>query len=167
MPLVRLKMYDLKLIRLLALFQIATLIIIIICCIGWKFLSIFVYINTGLFLVESIFQLGYIKYSKGEVQFDKNGVEIKKNKFQTFVNWNAVKGVYYNSFGDIFPLLNHCTLELWIEYDGKTIVIDNEIGNIKCTKKKYKQIVSLIPYDILEENEFLLYRSLGEKHKSN
>ncbi|MDE6655937.1 MAG: hypothetical protein K2J85_02985 [Anaeroplasmataceae bacterium] len=160
-------MYNLKLIRLQALIQIVTIIIIIVSlalCICWGF-SVLVYISISFFLVESIFQMYFILSSKGEIFFNTNGVEIKNKKLHKFVNWNAVKGIYYNSFAEIFPFLNHCTLELWIESDGKTVLVDEEIGDIKCTKKRYRQIVSLIPYDLIEENDFLLYRNIVEKQK--
>ncbi len=162
---IQLKMYNLKLIRLQTLIQIVTIIIITVSlgvCIGWGLSSVIVYIPISLFLIESIFQIYFILSSKGEIHFNTNGVEIKNKKLHKFVNWNAVKGIYYNSFAEIFPLLNHCTLELWIEVDGKTILVDYEIGDIKCTKKRYRQIISLIPYDLIEENEFLLYRNIVE-----
>ena len=47
-------MYNLRLIRLQALTQIVTIILIIVFWIGWGF-SVLVYIPTSLFLVKSIF----------------------------------------------------------------------------------------------------------------
>ncbi len=163
----KLKVYDLKLIRLLAVILTGTLIIVIVISTTLGFLSLSNYIFGGIFLIELLFQIGFILSSKGTALFNDKGVEIKKRKFHKFYKWEFVKGLFYNSIGEFFPLLNHLTLELWVEDDGKVMLVNDNYGGIKCTKKKYKQIISLIPIEVLEKNEFMLYRNIVEKQKYN
>lgn len=163
----KLKVYDLKLIRLLAVIQTITLIIVIVISSTLGFLSLPNYIFGGIFLIETLLQIGFILSSKGTALFNEKGVEIKKRKFHKFYKWEFVKGLFYNSIGEFFPLLNHLTLELLVEDDGKVMLVNDNYGGIKCTKKKYKQIISLIPIEILEKNEFMLYRNIVEKQKYN
>ena len=67
----------------------------------------------------------------------------------------------------IFPELKQGTLDLFLLIDGEVCDVDSKLGNIKISKKQYTDIVSLIPIEYLEQNEFLIYRSLAEKMKYN
>ena len=67
----------------------------------------------------------------------------------------------------IFPELKPGTLDLFLLIDGEVCDVDSKLGNIKISKKQYTDIVSLIPIEYLEQNEFLIYRSLAEKMKYN
>jgi hypothetical protein len=163
---VTLKVLDLRSIRLLFVFQIILLIFIVVVV---SYIGIFnpgTYIFSLLFIVCLLIQI-YLKNKGGCVIITSNSVEIISKKLNKKVTWNDVKGIYYNSIEYMFPELKQGTMDLFLFVDGEVYDVDSTLGNIKVNKKQYEEIVSIIPKECFEQNEFLIYRSLAEKIKYN
>ena len=160
------KIKDIKSIRILFIFDFIIILILVISFFGLGFFSPAIYIFSSLLLICILFQLLLCFIPKGKVIFDFNGITIITRHINTIVSWSEVKGIYYNSFSEILPLLNHFTIDLWIKLEDELIDFDNKFGNIKIYKKEYLNIISYIPRHIFEINEFIIYRNIVEKEKN-
>ena len=163
---VTLKIYDLCSIRTIVICQIILIMFISIVVILGSIINPGNIILVILFLVCVLVQI-HLKSQYGIVIVTTESIEITSNKVNIKVTWDNVKGVYYNSMKYIFPELKQGTLDLFLLIDGEVYDVDSTLGNIKVNKKQYKEIVSMIPKECFEQNEFLIYRSLADKMKYN
>lgn len=155
-----------KAIRILFLFDIAIILILFISFLHFGFLSSITYIFFPLFLICILLQLLLNFIPKGKIIFDESGVTIITKHMSTNIYWDKVKCIYYNSFSEIFPLLNHFTIDLWFQLDDEIIELDKKFGNIRIFRNEYLNIISFIPRHILDTNSLMIYRNIVEKQKN-
>ncbi|MBR2616842.1 MAG: hypothetical protein IKC56_01215 [Clostridia bacterium] len=156
---VKKKIKDIKSIRVLFIFDCIITIILLVSIFYLGFFSSVIYIFLSLLLMCVLLQLYLHFIPKGEVIFDASGVTIVTKKINITIYWNKVKCIYYNSFSEIFPLLNHFTIDMWLKIEEEIIDFDEKFGNIKLYKKEYLNIISFIPKHVLDVNDYLIHKS--------
>ena len=157
---------DMKSIRILFIFDFVIILILLISFFHLGFFSPVTYIFLTLLLICISLQLLLNFIPKGKIIFDASGVTIITKHMNTNIYWDEIKCIYYNSFSEIFPLLNHFTIELWYKLDNEIIEFDKKFGNIKIYKHEYLNIIAFIPRHILDANELMIYRNTIEKQKN-
>ena len=158
---------DMKSIRILFIFDFVIILILLISFFHLGFFSTVTYIFLPLLLICISLQLLLNFIPKGKIIFDASGVTIITKRMNANVCWDKIKCIYYNSFSQIFPLLNHFTLELWFKLDEEVVEFDKKFGNIRIFKDEYLNIISFIPRHILDVNDLMIYRNIMEKQKTN
>lgn len=160
------KIRDMKSIRILFIFDFVIILILLISLFHLGFFSPVTYIFLPLLLICISLQLLLNFIPRGKIIFDASGVTIITKRINTNVYWDKIKCIYYNSFSEIFPLLNHFTLELWFKLDEEVVEFDKKFGNIRIFKDEYLNIISFIPRHILDVNDLMIYRNIMEKQKN-
>ena len=160
------KIIDMKSIRILFIFDFVIILVLFISFFHLGFFSPVTYIFLLLLLICISLQLLLNFIPKGKIIFDASGVTIITKHMNTNVYWDKIKCIYYNSFSEIFPLLNHFTIELWFKLDDEIIEFDKKFGNIRIFKQEYLNIISFIPRHILDVNDLMVYRNIMEKQKN-
>ena len=160
------KIRDIKAIRILFIFDIVIVLILFTAFFHLGFFSPVTYIFCPLLLICILLQLLLNFNPKGKIIFDASGVTIITKLTNTNIYWDNIKCIYYNSFSEIFPLLNHFTIELWFKLDDEIIDFDAKFGNIRISKNEYLNIISFIPRHILDVNELMVYRNIVEKQNN-
>ena len=159
------KIRDLKAIRILFIFDFAIITALLISFFHLGFLSPATFIFFPLLLICIILQLLLYFIPKGKVIFDSIGITIITKHEKEIIPWNRVKHIHYNSFSEIFPLLDHFTVDLLINTDEGIIDFNHKFGIIKTYEKEYLRIVSLIPQHILDDNNFMIYKICRKSKK--
>lgn len=152
------KIKDLKSIRILFIFDFVIALVLFISFFYLGFFSPATCIFLPLLLVCISLQLFFHFTSKGKVIFDANGVAIITKHMTTNICWNKIRYIYYNSFSEIFPFLNHFTIELLFQLDDEIVDFNEKFGNIKMFKDEYLSVISFIPRYILDVNDFMIYK---------
>ena len=160
------KIRDVKAIRLLFIFDFVIVLILFISFLHLGFFSPVTYIFFPLLLICILLQLLLNFIPKGKITFDASGVTIITKHTNVNIYWDKIKCIYYNSFSEIFPLLNHFTIELCFKLNDEIIELDKKFGNIRIFKNEYLNIVSFIPRHILDVNDLMIYRNIVEKQKN-
>ena len=155
-----------KSIRILFIFDFVIILVLFISFFHLGFFSPVTYIFLLLLLICISLQLLLNFIPKGKIIFDASGVTIITKHMNTNVYWDKIKCIYYNSFSEIFPLLNHFTIELWFKLDDEIIEFDKKFGNIRIFKDEYLNIISFIPRHVLDVNDLMIYRNTMEKQKN-
>ena len=117
-----------KSIRILFIFDFVIILILLISFFHLGFFSPVTYIFLTLLLICISLQLLLNFIPKGKIIFDASGVTIITKHMNTNIYWDEIKCIYYNSFSEIFPLLNHFTIELWYKLDNEIIEFDKKFG---------------------------------------
>lgn len=164
---ISLPILNLKAIRLLILLEIINILIIIVTVV---IIDNFIPVVCifGLLLFVCLIVHIYLQINKiGYIVFSSESVNIISKKINCEIEWGNIKGIYYNSIKEFFPGLEHFTIDIVFKYNGNIHTINSMIGQIKSYKKTYKKIIQFIPLDIIEENEFMIYRNIIEKKKKS
>jgi hypothetical protein len=101
----------------------------------------------------------------GTVVFHVQGLTVQTKKLCAEIAWKDVLNVYFRDGSDWF-LLAHFLLDLRVRCDGKTVDFSGEQGEVKLSQREYLEIISLIPKEVLAENEYMIYRNITEKDKN-
>lgn len=164
---VKKKIRNVRSIRMLFIFDYVIMLALAVSFFYLGFFSLVTYIFLALLTVCISLQLILHFVPKGELVFDVSGITIITKKTNIFVCWNDVKHIYYNSFSEWFPLLSHCTIDMRMIINGEIIDFDERYGNINISKEEYMNIVSFIPKNILESNDWMIYKNIVEKENNS
>ncbi len=160
------KIRDIKSIRILFIFDFVIILVLIISFFHLGFLSTATYIFLPILLACISLQFVLHFIPKGKVIFDLSGVTIITKNRSINIYWDKVKCIYYNSFSEMFPFLNHFTIELWLKVDDEIIDFTEKFGYVRIFKNEYLNVISFIPHHILESNDLMIYRNIIEKQKN-
>ena len=166
MRIIEKKIRDIKSMRVLFIFDYIIILVLIISAFNLGFFSPVTYIFVPLLFICVLFQLLLYFVPKGKVTFDSSGVKIVAAHTNAIICWNNVKCIYYNSFFEFFPLLNHFTIDLLLKVGNEIIDFSKCFGDILVHKKEYLNIISCIPRHILCDNDFMIYKNITEKRKN-
>lgn len=134
------RLYDIRSIRLLFVFDFILLIIIISCGISFPpFFSIPTYIFGSLLLICILIQVGLYLFPRGYILFGKKGIEFISRKVTTQVLWKDVGELTYNDLSYIF-ILKQNTMEFCYKEGDLMIPIEKKYYPIKISKKKFTQL---------------------------
>ena len=134
------RLYDIRSIRLLFVFDFIFLVIIASCGIAFpSYFSIPTYIFGSLLLICILTQVGLYLFPRGYVLFGEKGIEFISRKVTTQVLLKDVGELIYNDLSYIF-ILKQNTLEFWYKEGNLMIPIEKKYYPIKISKKKFKQL---------------------------
>lgn len=160
--------FDIRVICLLAIFSILTLIPLGIGMIfAGEHLVTLLIVFVALFIIYFIFGLWSYFQSKSIFKFSYDGIKIIKNKKCVLeIDWNNILSFIHNGFSNIIILRPFSIDILYTDNNKKETLDTNRFGTLPMFKKKYLEIVKLIPNEIISEKPLIIHRNIVELEKA-